>query len=237
MGFDTPNQGDNVLESGDVDHQQTTNRTHSGDDISPTSVSSDSGQTKVTNEDVVWAGHPDFTTLQDTLDFAQSNDYWTIVVPSNTTFGPINPHQGQIIRGLGSPNSSSSRPLIDGGTTDNAVNLGPNAASRVSLINLAIFTESGAGNNFHCVYDGGGPHELVTVQDCQIAASDANAVYQQSGNNSRWTVTGCDCANGGNIDGDAVNLQGDDNVVTGNTQLSGASVTDGGTNNVIANNS
>lgn len=41
MGFDTPNQGDEILESGDVDHQQTTNRTHDGDSLSPTSVSTD----------------------------------------------------------------------------------------------------------------------------------------------------------------------------------------------------
>jgi len=41
MGFDTPNQGDNVLQSSDVDHQQTTNRTHSGDSITPQSVSTE----------------------------------------------------------------------------------------------------------------------------------------------------------------------------------------------------
>jgi aspartate 1-decarboxylase len=42
MGFDTPNQGDDVLKSGDVNHQQTQNRTHDGDDITPQSVTTES---------------------------------------------------------------------------------------------------------------------------------------------------------------------------------------------------
>jgi len=53
MGFDTPNQGDNVLQSSDVDHQQTTNRTHSGDSITPQSVNADDIDT--TGQSAVYA--------------------------------------------------------------------------------------------------------------------------------------------------------------------------------------
>lgn len=50
MGFDTPS---GIDQSSDVDHQQTANRTHDGDAITPSSVSTD--EADITNETLVLA--------------------------------------------------------------------------------------------------------------------------------------------------------------------------------------
>lgn len=174
----------------------------------------------------VYAGHPDFSSLQAAIDFAEKRtDFDKIIVPPGT-HGAIDPFDGQEIVGLSG--SLGEAVVIDGGTSAHAVNLA--ATNNTTIRNLTLRTTSGGGSSFNCVQVGGGAGNRIV--DCFLRESDNHGVYVGSGNDN--AVRGCRATGG--VDGTPIVFDSNSarNAAVGNTTV--APVTDNGSGNATAGN-
>lgn len=177
----------------------------------------------------VYAGHEDFATLQDALDYADANNHGTILVPNVNTdggYGAIAPYSGQRIVGI------NHYVRIDGGTTGHAVDLTTNDAGYIQLENLNFQTTAGAGNAYDGVHiDGQGN---VLIENCLIAEADRDGIRLGDSATTRY-VKIMHCQGTNSIDGYHVNFQAnaDRNIVDTITASAGWSVNDVGTRNLV----
>lgn len=172
------------------------------------------------------ANHEDFATLQDALDFADTNGHNTIVL-SGGSFGSVDPYSGQTIIHRGGRHMG-----VDGGTADHAIDFVPNNAHGVKLIGLAPKTTSGGGTGYNAINIDG--QKNIVIRKCSLRESDNHGVEIGASSTSRY-IKIVHCQFGNNCDGDNVNLAGsaDRCVVSDCTGGAGASWTNTGTNNVI----
>lgn len=192
------------------------------------------GSTKVMNG-IVNGAHPDFTTAQDALDWADANKYYKIGFPPGQ-YGPIAPHGAQHIFGTAHRGGAE----FHGGTTTHAVDMTVNGAGSVTLQKIQAATDSGAGNPYNSVHiDGassGAGHRII---QCLIGTSDNHGVniVDSNGNPIRYNIV-AHTHFSNNLDGDSVFLgsNSDRNLVLGNTSGAGWSVTNNGTKNVVTDN-
>jgi len=188
------------------------------------SVSADDTESKVINNSIVWAGHPDFISLQAALDFANTNSHDIIWVPQGD-YGPIEPYPDQYIKGLVGGNGFGVN--IDGGTSAHAIDTAPNNASLVTLEALNASTDGGAGNSFNAYNVVDNDCRIIR---CRVGGSDQHGIF----------VDGLNCAvamcQSQPVDNSEILLgsNSEDCVADGNTN---STITDNGTNNVVGDNS
>lgn len=133
-------------------------------------------QAKVVNE-VVYGAHPDFSTAQAALDFANTNNIETIFFPAGG-YGVIKPYANQTIVGVGSATN------FDGGTTGHAINLRANGAQDATVKYVQAQTTPGGGNPYDAINcpDNGATNqdENITLSHCYVAGADRHAIATES---------------------------------------------------------
>jgi hypothetical protein len=122
-------------------------------------------------------GH--FWTVDDAVDAAANGNRSNILITSGT-YGPFDADQhGQTISGSGwgVGSLSPSSVIIDGGTTDDAVEV---TANNVTLRGLSVKTTAGGGNSFHGIRASSGASKFI-IQYNYIIGSDAIGISLEDG--------------------------------------------------------
>lgn len=187
-------------------------------------VSTDDTDSKVINGEIVYANHSDFSTVQDALDYANTNGHHVIWVEAGS-YGSIDVYADQRVQGL-TGGIRSSMPTFDGGTSDHAIDCQDNA--NITLQNLEAKTTAGGGNSFEAIHRPGNRSRVI---DCWVSESDQHGIQIDQ---SHVVVRGCH-GDAGSIDNNMCLLTSNSAncVIDGNTNWS---VTDNGSN-VVGDNS
>jgi hypothetical protein len=146
----------------------------------------------------VYGGHPDFDTLQDAVDFAESNNYTHLVVPPGNYSSIVTTADSFKVRGLGGGRDVAE---IDGGS-------GPA---------VKLQGKSSVVSGLNCVSDSS-PAIVVTfyqsrVLNCKIYADSSYAIRVE---NNETLVWGCKFDYQDSVD---VGSNANHTLITGNTKL------------------
>jgi hypothetical protein len=133
-----------------------------GPDIDADSINTDEIDSKVINNSIVKADHPDFGSLQDALDFANSNNYYNIYIPEGT-YSPVTPYDDQTLFGDG-----RLKTVIDGGSIASAIDCVSNSATRVTIEQLDARTDTGVGADLDAIV----AEFSTVVRYCRIPSAD-----------------------------------------------------------------
>jgi hypothetical protein len=151
----------------------------------------------------VQAGHPDFSTVNDALQFADSSGFFTIEVPSGQ-FGSIDPFKNQTIIGHSNRKTVFSECLSTAqnftvkncafSNTDTGIDPIRALGSGCSFINCVVLTSGRSGINldanncgaFRCRIPNQTPSDEIKIfgDNCSVEGCFVNGVISDSGSNN-----------------------------------------------------